>query len=62
MYSKTRIAVLVATFITGIAGVAEAQTPTPSPAPAAAPPLFAITKVDGTDDVYVFRYQNHQAM
>ena len=62
MYSKTRIAVLVATFITGIAGVAEAQTPTPSPAPAATPPLFATTKVDGTDNVYIFRYQNHQAM
>jgi glyoxylase-like metal-dependent hydrolase (beta-lactamase superfamily II) len=26
------------------------------------PPLFATTKVDGTNNVYVFRYQNHQAM
>jgi glyoxylase-like metal-dependent hydrolase (beta-lactamase superfamily II) len=26
------------------------------------PPLFATTKVDGTDNVYVFRYQNHLAM
>jgi hypothetical protein len=25
-------------------------------------PMFATTKVDGTDNVYVFRYQNHQAM
>ncbi|HSC96643.1 MAG TPA: MBL fold metallo-hydrolase [Burkholderiales bacterium] len=25
-------------------------------------PLFATTKVDGTDHVYVFRYGNHQAM
>ena len=25
-------------------------------------PLFATTKVEGTDNVYVFRYQNHQAM
>jgi len=25
-------------------------------------PLFATTKVDGTDNVYVFRYQNHQSM
>jgi glyoxylase-like metal-dependent hydrolase (beta-lactamase superfamily II) len=32
-----------------------AQTP-------ATPPLFATTKVDGTDNVYIFRYQNHQAM
>jgi glyoxylase-like metal-dependent hydrolase (beta-lactamase superfamily II) len=27
-----------------------------------APPPFATTKVDGTDNVYVFRYGNHQAM
>jgi glyoxylase-like metal-dependent hydrolase (beta-lactamase superfamily II) len=26
------------------------------------PPLFATTKVEGTDNVYVFRYQNHQSM
>lgn len=31
-------------------------------APAAKPPLFATTKVEGTDNVYVFRYGNHQAM
>jgi len=31
-------------------------------APAAQRPLFATTKVDGTDNVYVFRYGNHQAM
>jgi len=30
--------------------------------PAAKPPLFATTKVEGTDNVYVFRYGNHQAM
>ncbi len=35
-----------------------AQTPAPAPAP----PLFATTKVDGTDNVYIFRYQGHQAM
>jgi glyoxylase-like metal-dependent hydrolase (beta-lactamase superfamily II) len=35
-----------------------AQT-TPAPA---APPLFAATKVEGTDNVYIFRYQGHQAM
>ena len=27
-----------------------------------APPMFATTKVEGTDNVYVFRYQGHQAM
>src|SRR6185436_17448691 len=36
-----------------------AQPPT-AQAPAA--PLFATTKVEGTDNVYVFRYQGHQAM
>jgi len=45
-----------------IATGAIAQTP-PAAAPAApAAPLYAVTKVDGTDNVYVFRYQNHQAM
>ena len=33
-----------------------AQTPAPTP------PLFATTKVEGTDNVYIFRYQGHQAM
>jgi len=28
----------------------------------AAPPPFATTKVDGTDNVFVFRYGNHQSM
>jgi len=46
------------------ASVALAQTPAPAPAPAAppAPPLFSTTKVEGTDNVYIFRYQGHQAM
>src|SRR6185436_13405117 len=46
--------------IAGITGISQAQTP--APAPAATPPLFATTKVEGTDNVYIFRYQNHQAM
>jgi len=41
-----------------IAPPALAQTAAPAPAP----PLFATTKVDGTDNVYIFRYQGHQAM
>jgi glyoxylase-like metal-dependent hydrolase (beta-lactamase superfamily II) len=46
--------------------VAQTQ-PAPSPAPAVppaapAPPLFATTKVEGTDNVYIFRYQGHQSM
>ncbi len=40
------------------AAFAHAQAPAPAPAP----PLFATTKVEGTDNVYVFRYQGHQAM
>lgn len=38
-----------------------AQTPPAQPAPPARP-TFATTKVEGTDNVYIFRYQNHQAM
>ena len=26
------------------------------------PPPFATTKVEGTDNVYIFRYGNHQSM
>ena len=39
-----------------------AQTPAPAPSAPPAPPLFATTKVEGTDNVYIFRYQGHQAM
>src|SRR5690348_15579237 len=39
----------------GLGAVAWAQQPP-------APPPFATTKVDGTDNVYVFRYGNHQSM
>ncbi len=35
------------------------QTTAPAPAP---PPSFATTKVEGTDNVYIFRYMGHQAM
>jgi glyoxylase-like metal-dependent hydrolase (beta-lactamase superfamily II) len=38
-----------------LGGLALAQQP-------AKPPLFATTKVDGTENVYVFRYGNHQSM
>ncbi len=30
--------------------------------PAAPPPTFATTKVEGTDNVYIFRYVGHQSM
>ena len=47
-------------------GAVAQQAPAASPPPAApaqpGPPPFATTKVEGTDNVYIFRYQNHQAM
>jgi glyoxylase-like metal-dependent hydrolase (beta-lactamase superfamily II) len=47
-----------------IAAAAQAQTqPTPPPTtPPAQPPAFATTKVPGTENVYIFRYQGHQSM
>src|SRR5258708_10532083 len=64
MHNNTLATLLVAATTIGLAGIAQAQTqtPAPTPAPAAAAPLFATTKVEGTDNVYFFRYQNHQAM
>ena len=65
MHNNIICAILIAAVTTGFAGVSQAQTQapaTPAPAPAATPPLFATTKVEGTDNVYIFRYQNHQAM
>jgi glyoxylase-like metal-dependent hydrolase (beta-lactamase superfamily II) len=55
----------LATAVTGLTffatGFVSAQTQPAVPAPPA-PPMFATTKVDGTDNIYVFRYQGHQAM
>jgi glyoxylase-like metal-dependent hydrolase (beta-lactamase superfamily II) len=48
-----------------LVGLAQAQTtPVQPAAPAAqpAPPTFETKKVEGTDNVYIFRYQNSQAM
>jgi glyoxylase-like metal-dependent hydrolase (beta-lactamase superfamily II) len=42
--------------------VTTAQAQAPAAPPAAAPPPYATIKVDGTDNVYIFRYANHQAM
>ena len=52
------------TFIAALGcGLAAAASTAWSQAPAPAPrPPFATTKVDGTDNVYVFRYGNHQSM
>jgi glyoxylase-like metal-dependent hydrolase (beta-lactamase superfamily II) len=63
MHNKTLTTLLLATAAIGLTGIAQAQTPAPAtPAATPAAPLFATTKVEGTDNVYVFRYQNHQAM
>jgi len=48
-----RISIVAITMLAASTG-AFAQQP--------APPTFATTKVEGTENVYVFRYQNHQAM
>jgi glyoxylase-like metal-dependent hydrolase (beta-lactamase superfamily II) len=64
MHNKALISLFAATITVGLTGISQAQTTTPAAppsAPAAQPP-FATTKVEGTDNVYVFRYQNHQSM
>ena len=48
-----RITIAAVTLL-AVSTAAFAQTP--------APPTYAATKVEGTENVYVFRYQNHQAM
>ena len=53
----TRLATaLLAGALTAAALPALAQAPAPAPLP------YATTKVPGTDNVYIFRYQGHQAM
>jgi len=52
---QMRLVIAALALLTAATG-AVAQTATP------APPLFATTKVEGTENVYIFRYQNHQAM
>ena len=54
MRMRTAFAATIAVFATAAVGPSLAQTPTPPP--------FATTKVEGTDNVYIFRYGNHQAM
>ena len=50
---------IAATFVASAS--AQEQQPPQQP-PAAAPPPFATTKVEGTDNVYIFRYGGHQSM
>ena len=51
--SRTHLAALAALLLAALAGSAEAQQP---------PPPTATTKVEGTDNVYIFRYVGHQSM
>ncbi|MET0606626.1 MAG: MBL fold metallo-hydrolase [Beijerinckiaceae bacterium] len=68
--SRILFTALSMTAAIGLGGAALAQTsppattapPAPAPSPAPAPPLFATTKVQGTENVYIFRYQGHQSM
>jgi glyoxylase-like metal-dependent hydrolase (beta-lactamase superfamily II) len=50
--SRAHIAVMTALVCVALALPAHAQTP----------PTFATTRVDGTDNVYIFRYMRHQSM
>ena len=66
--TRTSLALMTAGLIAAIAP-AQAQQPAAPAAPAAAPaapaparPQIETTKVDGTDNVYIFRNGNHQAM
>jgi glyoxylase-like metal-dependent hydrolase (beta-lactamase superfamily II) len=56
-----RFAGVAAVASVAVAAVAQAQTPPAAPAAPAAPP-YATTKVEGTDNVYIFRYGGHQSM
>ena len=53
MFMRTALAAAIAVVATAAIGPSLAQTP---------PPPFATTKVEGTDNVYIFRNGNHQAM
>src|SRR5215475_13752891 len=57
---RISLAVASASLVLGFVTAAIAQTQ--PAAPASPPPLFATTKVEGTDNVYVFRYQGHQSI
>jgi glyoxylase-like metal-dependent hydrolase (beta-lactamase superfamily II) len=66
---RAPVAVLVVSLLAaGSSSAQQSPAPTPAapaqPAPAAppAPPPFATTKVEGTENLYVFRYGGHQSM
>jgi glyoxylase-like metal-dependent hydrolase (beta-lactamase superfamily II) len=51
-FTSLAVALIASAFVS----TAQAQAQTP------ARPQFATTKVEGTDNVYIFRYENHQSM
>jgi glyoxylase-like metal-dependent hydrolase (beta-lactamase superfamily II) len=53
---------LVAIVLVGLAQVPTTLAQPGAPAAQPAPPTFETKKVEGTDNVYIFRYQNSQAM
>ena len=58
---RITLTLLAGTF--ALAPWAQAQAPAePAAAPAPKPPVFETKKVDGTDNVYIFRYANSQSM
>ncbi|HEU5194351.1 MAG TPA: MBL fold metallo-hydrolase [Methylomirabilota bacterium] len=54
--------ILAATLLVAVAFGVAAYAQQPAPAPATPPPPFATTKVEGTENVYVFRAGGHQSM
>jgi glyoxylase-like metal-dependent hydrolase (beta-lactamase superfamily II) len=59
MMTRVDVAGLGLLIACGLVAAALAQAPSPAPP---APPPFSTTKVDGTDNVYIFRYVRHQSM
>src|SRR6516165_12726247 len=59
MMTRVDVAGLGLLIACGLVAAALAQAPSPAPP---APPLYSTTKVDGTDNVYIFRYGGHQSM
>jgi hypothetical protein len=51
-----------AVFVALLAGSSASAQTQPAPSAPPAPPTFATTKIEGTDNVYIFRYQGHQSM
>ena len=58
MFEMKRAGLRAALATVALTATAQAQ----APAQPAAPPPYATTKVEGTDNVYIFRYGGHQSM